>query len=231
MLPKVETPILETNIPSTGEVVKYRPFLVREEKILMLASESDEYAEMIDACIQIVNNCTFEKINVEELPVFDLQHLFLKIRMLSVGETQDFNLVCGQEDCGKQTAYELDLSSLEVKGLDDLPSDEIQVGDDFVIKMKWPSARDLLEEGTDADINIIRNAIYSIVTSEEETFTKDVSDEELEDFINDLPVSSFDEMRKFVKGTPVLQHTVEYKCPHCEVEQFVGINGYEHFFG
>ena len=233
MLPKIDTPTSEHKIASTGKTIEYRPFLVKEDKILMLAMQDGNYQEMVKACIQIVNNCTFNKIDAGNLPIFDLQDLFLQIRMLSVGEIQNFNLICGEDDCGESINYELNLGDLVVEGLDRLPDDEIEVGDEFVIKMKWPSALDLIK-GDDkqvSDLELVSDCIQSIVTDEEETLVENVDKEELEDFINDLPIDAFERMRKFIHGMPVLQHTVEYSCPKCETEQLVGINGYEHFFG
>ena len=233
MLPKVETPKAEHKIASTGEVVEYRPFLVKEDKILMLAMQDGNYEEMVKACIQIVDNCTFNKIDAATMPIFDLQDLFLQIRMLSVGEIQEFNLICGEEDCKESIKYDLNLKELIVEGLDNLPDDEIKVGDEFVIKMRWPSALDLIKGNDEqvTDLELVSDCIHSIVTEEEETLVENVEKEELEDFINDLPVDAFEKMRKFIHGMPVLQHTVEYACPKCEKEQLVGINGYEHFFG
>ena len=129
--------------------------------------------------------------------------------------------------------YDLNLKELIVEGLDNLPDDEIKVGDEFVIKMRWPSALDLIKGNDEqvTDLELVSDCIHSIVTEEEETLVENVEKEELEDFINDLPVDAFEKMRKFIHGMPVLQHTVEYACPKCEKEQLVGINGYEHFFG
>ena len=132
MLPKVETPKFETVVPSTGKKVEYRPFLVKEEKILMLASESDEYKDMIRACQQIITNCTDGEVLGDDMTIFDMQDLFIRIRSASIGETQEFQLVCGE--CEKQTAYELELKELTAKGLDNLPDKEIKVGDEFVVE-------------------------------------------------------------------------------------------------
>ena len=228
MLPKVETPTLETKLPSTGETVEYRPFLVKEEKILMLASQGEDFTEMVQACGQIVDNCTFNKLNVKQLPMFDLQDLFLQIRKSSIGETQDFNLICGE--CGGTTNYELELDELKVQGLDNLPNDKIEVGDEFIIKMKYPNAIEFVSDEGASDISTISSCIEYIETQEERTNIEDVSDEDLQEFVENLPIDVMNEMRKFIQGMPVLEHTINYKCPHCEAEQFISINGYEHFF-
>lgn len=229
MLPKIDTPLFSGKLASTGKEVKYRPFLVKEEKILMLASQSDEFRDMVNACIQIVDNCTFGKLDCEKLAMFDLQDMFLQIRMNSVGDEQDFQLKCGE--CEGSTPFTLPLSDLKVKGLDNVPNDIIKVGEDVAIKMKYPSAYDYANNTDDEDdISIIATCIGSIETDEEATNAKDIKREDLQEFIENLPLDVFAEMRKFIQAQPVLRHDIEYDCPHCQSKQTVIINGYEHFF-
>lgn len=230
MLPRVETPQFETTLPSTGEVIKFRPFLVKEEKILMLASESEEYKDMVSACSQIVENCTFEKVQGKNLTMYDMQDLFLRIREVSIGEEQEFQLICGE--CDEQTSFIMPLKELNVKGLEDMPSNEIKVGDDFVIIMKHPTVMEVveLESNELSDIELISKCIHSVVTEEETTKIKDISSEELDEFIDDLSIETMGEMRKYIQAMPVLEHTIDFTCVHCRAEQKVSINGYEHFF-
>ena len=229
MLPKIETPLFNGKLASTGEEVKYRPFLVKEEKILMLASQSDEFRDLVNACIQIVDNCTFGKLDTEQLAMFDLQDMFLQIRMNSVGDEQDFQLKCGE--CGETTPFTLPLADLKVTGLDNIPNNIIKVGNDLAIKMKYPSAYDYANNtDQDDDISIITTCLNSIETEEEATDAKDIKKEDLKEFIENLPLDVFAEMRKFIQAQPVLRHDIEYDCPHCQSNQTVVINGYEHFF-
>ena len=228
MLPKIEQPILETKLRSTGEVIKFRPFLVKEQKILMLSSgEESTFEEMVKACVQVVNNCTIDDINAEELTMYDLQDLFLQIRMKSVGETQEFNLICGE--CEKTTDFELELDDLKVIGLEDIPDNLIRIGDDIVIKMKFPSAAKIAKGDMD-DIDYIAECIDVVEDEEESNRFIDVPKEEQIEFIENLPIAVADEMQEFMKAMPVLAHNVEYNCPHCGADQIVNINGYEHFF-
>lgn len=228
MLPKIDTPVYDTTLALTGETVKYRPFLVKEEKILMLASVGEDYKEMVQACAQVVDNCTFETLDVENMPMFQLQDLFVKIRMASIGEEQDFNLVCG--NCEGTINYSLDLNEMGAGDLSDIADSNIEVNDNFIIKMKFPSALKVVQEEGKTDIDTIIHCIESIVTEEEEQFIKDVKREDIDDFINDLPLDVFEKMRDFIRSMPVLQKLIEYKCPHCDEDQTVNINGYEHFF-
>lgn len=227
MLPRLDTPMYETLLPSTGETIKYRPFLVKEEKILMLASEEGDYKGMVNACHQIVSNCTMGAMP-EDMTMFDMQDLFVRIREKSVGETQEFTLVCGE--CEKSITYDLELENLRAKGLDNLPDTNIKIGDNFIVRMKYPSALDVAGLEGMTDIDVIAKCIVSIVTEEEETFIKDVSAEELTEFMGDLPVSALEQMREFFQTMPYVEHKVEYTCPHCETDQTISINGYEHFF-
>ena len=229
MLPKIETPLFNGTIASSGKAVKFRPFLVKEEKILMLASQSDEYKDLVNACVQIVDNCTFGEVNTEELAMFDLQDLFLQIRKNSVGDSQDFQLKCG--NCEKDTPFTLNLDDLKVKGLDNIPSGIIKIDDDLGIKMRYPSALSFANNtNQDDDISIVAACLESIETAEESVSCEDVKQEDLHEFIEDLPLDAFAKMREFIQAMPVLRHDIEYTCPHCSKEQTVVINGYEHFF-
>tara|TARA_Y100000004_G_scaffold178986_1_gene222130 strand:+ start:285 stop:977 length:693 start_codon:yes stop_codon:yes gene_type:complete len=229
MLPKIETPLFNGTIASTGKAVKFRPFLVKEEKILMLASQSDEFKDLVNACIQIVDNCTFGEVKTEELAMFDLQDLFLQIRKNSVGDEQDFQLKCGS--CEKSTPFTLNLDDLKVKGLEDIPSGNIKLDDELAIKMKYPSAMSFANDtDQDDDLSIILSCLESIETADEAISCKDVVREDLYEFIENLPLDAFAKVREFIQAMPVLRHDIEYTCPHCSKEQTVVINGYEHFF-
>lgn len=227
MLPRIDVATYETILPSSGETIKYRPFLVREEKILMLASEEGDYKGMVNACHQIVQNCTFG-VMPDDMSMFDMQDLFIRIRSKSVGETQEFSLICGE--CEKTISYDLDLENLTAKGIDNIPDNNIKIGDDFIVVMKYPSAKDVADLEDMTDVDVISKCIVSIVTDEEETLIKDVSQEELTSFIEDLPITVMEQMREFFQSMPYVEHTVEYTCPHCEKDQRISINGYEHFF-
>lgn len=227
MLPKIEQPLMETSL-STGEVIKYRPFLVREQKILMMASdEKSSFEEMVRAASQVVNNCTFGELDVETLTMYELQDLFLKIRMDSVGQTQEFNLICGE--CEETSPYELQLENLTVKGLDDLPDPFLKIGDSMTIKMRYPSALKIAKGGLE-DIDYVAECIEFIETEEEKSIFSEATKEEQIEFIEDLPLNIMEEMRAFMAKMPALSHNIDYRCPHCGAKQIVNINGYEHFF-
>ena len=139
-LPKIDTPIHEGIVASTGQKVRFRPFKVKEEKILMLAAEGGEYAEMVNACAQIVGNCC-EEVEAFTLPLFDLQDLFLQIRSQSHGANADFRLYCGNEECNEILNYTMDLKEFKITGLEDRPDSLIKVpGEEMAIKLRYPGA-------------------------------------------------------------------------------------------
>ena len=230
-LPKLDTPIHKGKIASTGKEVSYRPFKVKEEKILMLASEGGEYADMVNACAQIVGNCC-EDVDAFTLPMFDLQDLFLQIRCQSHGAEADFRLHCGNSECKDVTNYTMDLNEFKLTGMENLPSDFIQIpGEEIGIKLRYPGANvGTLIENMD-DTELVAKCIEYVVDGEERFSIEDEPAENIVDFVEDLPLDAFNEIREFFREMPQLEHRVEYTCAKCGNENNISINGYEHFFG
>ena len=138
MLPKIDTPIFSFTQPSTGKDIRFRPFVVKEEKILMLANDGGEPADMVQAAQQVVQNCCVDDIDVREFTLFDLQYLFIKIKSKSTGEIQSYNLGCGK--CKEKVGYDLNLDDLKVTGLDDDVESFVKVSETVGIQLKWPTA-------------------------------------------------------------------------------------------
>lgn len=227
MLPKIETPILKLQRPSTGETLSFRPFLVREEKVLMLASEGKDINDMLLAAQQVVSNCCLEDLNVEDLTIFDLQMLFIKLKSKSVGQEQDFTLSCGE--CKQNINYTLDLDSVEVSGMDNTSDNFIKVTDDVGVRLKYPTAK-AITSGSDDDTDIIIDCIEHIVDGEETIDPKDETKEEVKEFIDNLPVAVYTQIKEFFINMPRVEHLIEFTCSACEKENVVLVNGYEHFF-
>ena len=227
-LPKIDTPRFNGTIASSGNEVTFRPFKVKEEKILMMASEGGEYKDMVNACAQIVSNCV-EELNAYELPIFDLQDLFIQIRSKSDGALANFKLTCG--NCEKSIPYEMDLTEFKITGLEDRPDNVIQVSEDMVVKLRYPNAAmaSVIDELDDAVL--VAKCIEHIVDGEETINVEEEPIEDVVEFVEDLPIDTFDKIKKFFENMPMMEHIVEYKCPHCEHENRISINGYEHFFG
>ena len=230
-LPKIDTPIHEGIVASTGLKVRFRPFKVKEEKILMLAAEGGEYAEMVNACAQIVGNCC-EEVEAFTLPLFDLQDLFLQIRSQSHGANADFRLYCGNEECNEILNYTMDLKEFKISGLEDRPDSLIKVpGEEMAIKLRYPGADVGALIDKMQDVEVISKCIEYVADGEETFSMQDESEEEITRFEEDLPLDTFNEIRAFFDKMPMLEHEVEWCCKACGNENKVQINGYDHFFG
>ena len=235
-LPKLTTPTYELEIPSTGEKVKYRPFLVKEEKILMMAMESKASADITQAVKDIVKECTFDKVNIDNMPMFDVEYIFLNIRSKSVGEVSKLKLLC--PDDGKTYAdVELNLNEVKVQVGDD-HTNKIDLGNDMGLIMKYPTIDSFSESGI-RDINpsnmleVISTCILQIFEKKGEKVydTKDQTKKEVTDFIEQLNTKQFKDVQKFFETMPKLKHTIKIKNPKTKKESEITLTGLNDFFG
>ena len=235
-LPKLTTPTYELEIPSTDQKIKYRPFLVREEKILMMAMESKSSADITQAVKDIVMECTFNKVNISNMPMFDVEYIFLSIRSKSVGEVSKLKLLC--PDDGKTYAdVELDLNEVKVQVGDD-HTNKIELTDDMGLIMKYPTIDSFSETGI-RDINpsnmldVISTCILQIYEKKgEKTYDpKDQTKKELTEFIEQLNTKQFKDVQKFFETMPKLKHEITIKNPKTKKESKVTLTGLNDFFG
>jgi hypothetical protein len=243
-LPKIQTPLFELNLPSSGQAIKYRPFLVKEQKILLMAMESGETSSILTAVKQIINNCSAEELETEKLPIFDLEYFFLRLRAKSIGEEIDLNLRhSGEvnskgEPCSYVTKEKLNLLDVEVqKTLNHedkiILDEESGVG----VKFKYPTA-DLaknfteVEGKTELDLaaEAIINCIDYIFDKENIYKKEDSTQKELVDFIESLSQSQFQKLSRFFDTMPKLKHEVKWKCAGCGQEDKVELEGLANFF-
>ena len=234
-LPKLTTPTYELEIPSTDEKIKYRPFLVKEEKILMMAMESKSSADITQAVKDIVMECTFNKVNISNMPMFDVEYIFLSIRSKSVGEVSKLKLLC--PDDGKTYAdVELDLNEVKVQVGDD-HTNKIELTDDMGLIMKYPTIDSFSETGI-RDINpsnmldVISTCILQIYEKKgEKTYDpKDQTKKELTEFIEQLNTKQFKDVQKFFETMPKLKHDIVVKNPKTKKESKVTLTGLNDFF-
>ena len=231
-LPILNTQTFELNIPSTDEKIKYRPFLVKEEKILLQAQEGTG-DEVTDSILQIVDNCTFGKINVEQLPSFDIEYIFLKIRSKSVGEKVTLNLSFpGDEKTKVQT--EVDLSKIIVE-MDDDHTNQISLTDNVSVIMRYPTVKtfqgmDLTKFTADDTISLTANCIHQIVDGVETYEAKDLSKKEINDFLENLTQAQFTAIQKFFASMPKLTHDVKLTHPKTKKKGTVKLQGLRSFF-
>jgi len=234
-LPKLDVPIYEMAIPSTDEKVKYRPFLIKEEKVLLIAMESNKNEDIIQAVKQIVSECIFNKIKLGDLPMFDIEYMFLNIRAKSVGEVSKLKILC-KDDGETYATVEVDLSEIEVQVEDD-HTNKIELSDEMGVYMKYPSIDSFSTAGI-SDITA-ENMLDVIVTcidkiydkkGEEVYDSKDSSKKELMEFVEQLNTKQFQEVQKFFDTMPKLQHTILVTNPKTKVESEVTLTGINDFF-
>jgi hypothetical protein len=234
-LPKINTPTYELEVPSTNEKIKYRPFLVKEEKILLIALESNENNQIIQAVKEIVAMCTFDKIDLGNMPMFDVEYIFLQIRSKSVGETSNLKLLC-KDDGETYADVKIDLGDIKVS-VDEEHTNKIELTDEMGMIMTYPTIDSFVSTGiseiTSSNmLEVIATCILQIYDKKgEEVFdAKDQTKEELDDFIGQLNTKQFQEVQKFFDTMPKLQHTVTVKNPKTKVESEVVLNGLNDFF-
>jgi len=234
-LPKINTPTYELEVPSTNEKIKYRPFLVKEEKILLIALESNENNQIIQAVKEIVAMCTFDKIDLGNMPMFDVEYIFLQIRSKSVGETSNLKLLC-KDDGETYADVKVDLGDIKVS-VDEEHTNKIELTDEMGMIMTYPTIDSFMNTGiseiTSSNmLEVIATCILQIYDKKgEEVFdAKDQTKEELNDFIGQLNTKQFQEVQKFFDTMPKLQHTVVVKNPKTKVESEVVLNGLNDFF-
>ena len=235
-LPILETQTYELTLPSADVKVKYRPFLVKEEKILLQAMESGNQKEIIQALKDIVSTCTFGKINAEELPTFDLEYIFLQIRSKSVGEVAKLKVLC-PDDKETYADVDVDLSKIDVQ-VDDKHNNDILIDEEkkLGIIMKYPTLNSMnnsLNKKLDSEVifDVLRNSIYEIYQGEKTFKASDYSKDELQKFIDSLDSKTFNKVQSFYETMPKLMHEIEITNPKTNVKSKVVLQGLSDFFG
>lgn len=232
-LPKLnETPEYETYVPSTGQKVKFRPYLVKEEKILLLAMESRDQAQALSAIAKVIEACVSDKL--PPLTTFDVEFLFIKIRAKSVGEKSNLIIKCSECEHENAVSYDLDSVEMVVPKLDPL----IKLTPSISMKMKWPSytavttSKNVLEAKTAVhqSFAVLAKCIESIQTDAENILVKDVPDAELLEFLDNLTSTQYKKLIDFMNGMPKLVHEVSCTCEKCSAPNKVTLSGLSDFF-
>ncbi len=234
-LPKIDVPTYELVVPSTDEKIKFRPFLIKEEKILLIAMESGENADIIQAVKTIVNECTFNKLKLGTIPMFDVEYIFLQIRSKSVGKVSKLKVLC--KDDGKTYAnVEVDLNEVQVQ-VDDGHTNKIELSDEMGIIMNYPtidsfSAVGIAEITAENMLDVIVSCIAQIYDKggEEVYDSKDSTKKELVEFVEQMNTKQFQDVQAFYDTMPKLKHTITVKNPKTEVESNVTLSGLNDFF-
>ena len=235
-LPKIVTPSYELKLPSNGKKIKYRPFLVKEEKILILAIESDSLKEISRSIKDILKNCILTKgIKVDELPTFDIEYLFLNIRSRSIGESIELVVTC-PDDGETKVNTTIYIDEIEVKKNKEHSTD-IKIDDTYTMRMKYPSLDEFIDENfnfegqSDNSFDIIASCIDMVFSEEEAWEAKDCTKKELIEFVEQMNSAQFKEIEKFFDTMPQLSHQIEVQNPKTKVKSTVTLEGLASFFG
>lgn len=228
-LPKLNTPVYEAILPSTEKVIKFRPFLVKEEKVLLTAMEDGSQTALMNAIKIIIKNCIQGEINVDRLPLFDIEYLFLKLRSKSIGEVSEIGLKCTTEGCDCVTQLSVNLDEIEVTKPEG-HNRKIMISDEIGVMMSYPvmKTEGIVEEDGMA---IVKDCIEMIFTNDETHERDSFSSKELDEFIDSMDSKQFAMIKEFFDTMPKLQHTMNYKCVKCGEDKEVTLQGLESFFG
>ena len=236
-LPKIATPIYELEIPSLKKNIRYRPFLVKEEKILIIAMESEDSKQIANAVKTVISNCILSKgIKIDDLATFDIEYLFLNIRGKSVGEEVEVNIIC-PDDNETNVTVSIDLDEIKVQKNDE-HTDKIKVDDSIMMQMKYPSLEQFIkanfdfknENAMEQSFELIASCIDKIFTEDEVWSTADVTKKELTEFLDQMNSSQFKEIEKFFETMPKLSHKLMVTNPKTKVESEVVLEGLASFF-
>ena len=236
-LPKIATPTYELVLPSTEETIQYRPFLVKEEKLLVIALESEDNKQITTAIKAVLKNCVLTKgIKVEQLPTFDIEFLFLNIRGKSVGEQLEVNIVCPDDET-TQVTVDIDLDDIEVERNDD-HTKQIKLDENLMMEMKYPSLDQFIKNNfdfnesnqMDQSFQLIASCIDKIYNEEEVWATADCTKKEVNDFLEQMNSGQFKLIETFFETMPKLSHTISVTNPKTKVESDVVLEGLASFF-
>ena len=239
-LPKIATPSYELELPSTGKTIQYRPFLVKEEKLLVIALESEDIKQITNAIKAVIRSCILTKgIKVETLPTFDIEYLFLNIRCKSVGEDISVNLTC-PDDNETQVTVDVNLDDIKVEKSDD-HTNQIKLDSNLMMELKYPSLNEFIKNNFDPNdtsknpmeqsFDLVGSCIDKIYNEDEVWVAADCTKKEITDFLDSMNSNQFKEVENFFETMPKLSHTVKVVNPKTKVESDIVLEGLASFFG
>ena len=236
-LPKIATPTYELELPSTGQTINYRPFLVKEEKVLVIALESEDNKQITSAIKAVLKNCIITKgIKVESLPTFDIEFLFLNIRGKSVGEELEVNVIC-PDDEETQVPVTIDLDDIQVQKNEN-HTNKIKIDENVMMEMKYPSLEQFIKNNFDLDdknameqsFDLIATSIDKIYTADEVWASADCTKKEMKEFLEGMNSQQFKDIESFFETMPKLSHTISVTNPNTKVKSDVVLEGLASFF-
>jgi len=237
-LPKIATPTYELELPSTGKTIRYRPFLVKEEKVLVIALESEDTKQITSAIKAVLKACVLTRgVKIESLPTFDIEYLFLNIRGKSVGEELDVTLIC-PDDGETEVPVKIDLDDIKVQKNEE-HTNQIKLDDNLMMELKYPSLDEFIKSNfdfketnqMDQSFALIASCIDKIYSEEEVWATADCTKKEVNEFLESMNSAQFKEIETFFETMPKLKHTINITNPKTGVESEVVLEGLASFFG
>jgi hypothetical protein len=242
MLPKIDVPVYTIKLLSSGKTLQYRPFTVKEEKLFLMANESEEMDTIVDTIKQVINNCVIDECDVNDLPMFDIEHLFLNIRARSIGENVNLRYNCnnmvskeGEEDKKCNNIVSIDLNILEVQPeKEEGHTNKIEITESLGLVMSYPSINILkqfnMENQGDSIMDMTINCIDYIYDKDSIYYAKDTPKQELVDFLESMQSKDLEKIRNFFDTMPKMKKTIHFKCNKCEHEEDIELEGIQNFF-
>lgn len=243
MLPKIDVPVFSINLISNGKEVKFRPFTVKEEKLFLMANESDDLKTIIDTTKQVLNNCIVSEVDIDKLPVFDIEYLFLNIRARSVNEIINLNYKCNNDiknenddsthKCGH--TVQIDVNILDIKPKSDKKSEnKIQITDKVGMVMRYPNFNTIKkyegENQSDVILRLTADCIDYIYDGDQIYYAKDTTEKELIEFIETMQTKDLEKIKDFFDNMPKISKDLDFKCKKCGYEEQITVEGLESFF-
>jgi hypothetical protein len=243
MLPKLDIPIYETQLISNGQTVRYRPFLVKEQKLFLMAAESDDPKDTINAIKQVLRNCVLDDIDIENMATFDIEYLFLQLRARSIGEVVNLRFNCNntvtekgeEQKCGN--LVKIDVNVLDVNPIkSENHSNKIQITEKIGVVLKYPTFGSIDFAGLDTQdmqqiLNVIVSCIDFIYDDEQVYYAKDTKKEELVEFIENMKQTDLEKISSFFTSLPKLKKEIHFHCDKCNYEEDITLEGVQSFFG
>jgi len=234
MLPNISAPSFSTKLPSTGREIRYRPFLVKEEKVLLMALEGGDTKEIMNAVLSVVSSCIESDIDADQITTFDLEYLFLKLRGKSVGEVVELSLKHDNDDeCKARTKVAINLDDVEVQGV--ISDGKIMIDDEIGVKMRYPNLTDMEKIQNVVNGQDI-NSTFEIITMcteyvfDKENVYNDFTQKELQDWFEGLGQKQFEKVSEFFSNVPKLAHDLHWTCNKCGKSETIHLEGMESFF-
>ena len=233
MLPRIATQKYDMIVPSTGENITYRPYVVKEEKILLIAMESNDETQIEQAVIDVIQSCVESPINVDDLTTFDVEFIFVTLRSKSVGEGIKLAPKC--EHCEEVNEVKINLEEIKVTNLENKIDKHIKLTDDISVDLKWHTMKDRVEDlqkktQTETIINMIATSLETIYSGEDTFVIKDAPKKEVLEFVESLNTDQFNEIVEVLAKAPHLSYDVNFNCKECDKENIIALNGLIDFF-